>query len=449
MVWSVDWMCVREREECCDVMWAVFCRYEHAVHVGSLSTCDLFISTEPTTTNITNTTQPCSMMTLESLITWTAIYIMVGLFVIFFNSLVLLSFFKNKSLRTRTNYFIASLAWADFLVGAVSIPGWLAIIVTSCDGNSLIVQTWTAFDMLAGIGSIFHLMALSWDRLCAIVWPLRHRLYSRRKYICILCMVWGLSTVVSGLSVIGNKRNKKAYNVSVIVLCFFVPLIAIIVAQGTIFYRIHQGRHRSEQRSSRHIKREIRAAKTISIMIMLFVIGWLPFFTISLLNYIKTVVYSSHAIMAVKFLQYSNSFFNPVLYAQKFPEFRKAYVAMLCACCKDKKELFQNSQNPSCTYYRTGTYRTVIVRSPKYSRRFTSENTPHSSSRPPSPPSPAERQGNDRTKPKTDRLSSDEVEHVTLQLSDASKDEWSFRCIKFVNSASLDMYRISLRLEKT
>lgn len=330
---------------------------------------------------------------------------MVAIFVIFFNSLVLLSFLKNKSLRTRTNYFIASLAWADLLVGAISIPGWLAIIIAGCGGSSLLLSVWTAFDMLAGIGSIFHLMALSWDRLCAIVWPLRHRLYSRRKYIGILCLVWGLSSVVSGLSVIGNKNDTKTYNVSVIILCFFVPLLGIVIAQGTIFYRIHRARDRSgEHRSSRHIKREIRAAKTISIMIMLFVLGWLPFFIMALVNYIKHVAYSPNAVMAVKFLQYSNSFFNPILYAQKFPDFRRAYAAMLCAFCKDKQEQFANHYNPSCTYYRTGTYRSVVVRSPNHTRKLNSELSRNSTSLAPSPASPQVEE-----KLKTD--SEEQVEH--------------------------------------
>ncbi|KAK3750706.1 hypothetical protein QZH41_017260, partial [Actinostola sp. cb2023] len=391
----------------------------------------------PSTTNITNNSQSDNMMTLESNITWTAIYVFVGIFIIFFNALVLLSFFKNKSLRTRTNYFIASLAWADFLVGAISIPGWLAIILTGYDGNSLLGQVWTAFDMLAGIGSIFHLMALSWDRLCAIVWPLRHRLYTRRKYIGILCLVWGFSIVVSGLSVIGNQRNKKAYNVSVIVLCFFLPLVGIVVAQGTIFYQIHQTRYRREQRSIRHIKREIRAAKTISIMIVLFVIGWLPFFTIALINYITTVAYSAHAVLAVKFLQYSNSLFNPILYAQKFPEFRRAYAAMLCSCFKDKNEQYKKNLNPSCTYYRTGIFRSVDGRSPQASHRFTTDHFHESASMVLSQSSPKE-------KGKDDAASTHlQVSESSISTTDFDTDEEDFGENEDLSPLQIDWYKHS------
>lgn len=311
------------------------------------------------------------MLSLESVIAWNAIYILTGIFVILFNVLVLLSFFKNKFLRTRTNYFIASLAWADFLVGAISIPGWIAIVLTTYNKNTpheLLIQIWTSFDMLAGIGSIFHLMALSWDRFCAIIWPLRHRLYTKKKYAYILCMVWAFSTLISGLSIKGNEENPKVYNILVIVFCFFLPLFVIMVAQGTIFVKIHQTRRAREQRGINNIKREIRAAKTISIMIFLFIIGWLPFFTISLISYAKDITYSAHVIFAVKFLQYSNSFFNPILYAQKFPDFRRTYVAMLCACFKSNNDRYKHAFDPS---YRSGTYRSVLVQSPQVKRRWT------------------------------------------------------------------------------
>ena len=42
-------------------------------------------------------------------------------------------------------------------------------------------------------------------------------------------------------------------------------------------------------------------------------------------------VLPAHSVCAVKLLQYSNSLFNPILYGQNFPEFRNAYVRMLCS----------------------------------------------------------------------------------------------------------------------
>ena len=43
-----------------------------------------------------------------------------------------------------------------------------------------------------------------------------------------------------------------------------------------------------------------------------------------------------HAVFAVKLLQYGNSMFNPILYAKKFPEFRRTYIALLCPWRSEK-----------------------------------------------------------------------------------------------------------------
>lgn len=44
------------------------------------------------------------------------------------NSLVILVFYRERRLRRRTNYYIISLATADFLVGLIGIP--FAVLVS-------------------------------------------------------------------------------------------------------------------------------------------------------------------------------------------------------------------------------------------------------------------------------------------------------------------------------
>lgn len=193
------------------------------------------------------------------------------------------------------------------------------------------MEIWYVFEILGGVGSILHLMALSWDRLCAIVWPLRHRSYTKAKYLVIIFTTWSLASLVSGLSVLGNRVSPQEYNMSVICLCFFLPLILIFVAQGITLVTIKRNTAKFNHNST--LKRDVRAAKTIAIMIGLFLIGWLPFFSLGLVRYVNDdfSVLPAHAIFAVKLLQYSNSLFNPILYGQKFPEFRKAYIKILCS----------------------------------------------------------------------------------------------------------------------
>ena len=269
------------------------------------------------------------------LIIWTLLHGLIALAIIFANALVIASFVKNANLRTRTNYLITSLALADLLVGLVSVPGWLVLVHKEQEHDSAwyktVIEAWYVFEILGGVGSILHLMALCWDRLCAIVRPLRHRSYSKRKYSMIIFLTWFSATLVSGLSVPGNKITKRVYNMSVICLCFFLPLSLIFVAQGITLFTIKRKTAKLHQNTK--LRRDVRAAKTIAIMIGLFLIGWLPFFTLGLVQFAggNLAVLPAHSVCAVKLLQYSNSLFNPMLYGQNFPEFRNAYVRMLCS----------------------------------------------------------------------------------------------------------------------
>lgn len=279
-----------------------------------------------------------TVLSFSSQVTWSLLYSLLALAIIFFNTLVILSFAKNKQLRTRTNFFIVSLGCADLLVGLVSLPWYTTLILTKYSNRvevpDALDEIWVAFDILAGVSSILHLTALSWDRFCAIVWPLKHRSYTKRKYLIILCVVWLCTTMISFLSIIGNDRAFQIYNIAVIILCFFVPLITIFVAHGLIMFTIKRKTRKNYKNSKR--RREIRAVKTICIMIFVFVIGWLPFFILSLISFVNpgtANILPWDAIFAVKLFQYSNSVFNPILYAKKFPEFRKAYFILVCWCC--------------------------------------------------------------------------------------------------------------------
>ena len=275
-------------------------------------------------------------MPYEILVPWAVAYSVVAAAILFGNGLVIISFAKKTFLRTHTNYFIVSLAATDWFVGIISIPWWIIVLFISHEKETwyaYLHDIWVIFDILGGVGSILHLVALSWDRFCAIVWPLSHRIYTSRRYLFILALIWSVAIPVALSSKPGMASAPKAYNVTVIVLCFFVPLFIVCGTQAAVVISIHKNRVQNSYRFKRSLRKEVRVAKTVIIMIALFIIGWLPFFTLSLVTYIKPEIMPSwQAICAVKFLQYGNSAVNPMLYAHKFPHFRKAFAAILCPC---------------------------------------------------------------------------------------------------------------------
>ena len=271
------------------------------------------------------------------IIPWAVAYSIVALVVLLGNGLVIVSFWKNTFLRTHTNYFIVSLAATDCFVGIISIPWWIVVTFAGQMQEekwyALLHNTWVMFDILGGVGSILHLVALSWDRLCAVVWPLRHRIYTGKRYLFTLALIWTVAIPVAICSKPGMKLAPKAYNLSVIILCFFIPLFIVCITQAIVLISLRLSNIHITYKLRRNLRNEVRVAKTVFLMIAFFMIGWLPFFTLSLISYVKPQISPTwQAICAVKFLQYSNSAINPVLYAHKFPQFRRAFAALLCPC---------------------------------------------------------------------------------------------------------------------
>ncbi|EDO35569.1 predicted protein, partial [Nematostella vectensis] len=200
-----------------------------------------------------------SRMEIGELLIWCIVNGVLSFSAIFGNSLIILSFVRFKKLRTRTNYFIVGLAVADFLVGLISMPMWIASMITvwlrtTSWMRSVLYRAFLALDAFAGISSILHLMLISLERMFAIGWPIYHRVSMHGRT--------------------GHDRSTK--------LTF-----------------------------------------TLFIVIGLFVVTWLPFFVVRfVLQECAMFCISWRFFYFTKFLHFSNSGLNPIVYGFRIPEYR-------------------------------------------------------------------------------------------------------------------------------
>ncbi|EDO36816.1 predicted protein, partial [Nematostella vectensis] len=265
------------------------------------------------------------------------IYVMIAILAVVGNALVVGSFIRHARLRTFTNYFVASLAVADIIVGLISIPMWTAFVILHPLSLTYpgYVMTYTVLDIFAGITSILHLMVISLERFYAVAYPVRHRNTNAWVYYICLVFVWVVPAVFAGTSEHFRKADKKVYMITMFAVFFLLPLFVILLAYAGI-WRVVRNRviPQATQRSS-NLKRDMRVIVTIALVIALFVISWLPFFIINMLiTFCKNCVigfkglpplYSAHLLLFVKVMHYFNSAVNPVCYAVKIPEFRRAF----------------------------------------------------------------------------------------------------------------------------
>lgn len=264
-------------------------------------------------------------------------YVIIAVFAIFGNGLVVGSFIRHRYLRTFTNYFVVSLAVADMSVGLISIPMWMMVLLGSIS-DPMFFTVYTSLDIFAGTTSIFHLMFISLERVYAIVFPVRHRNINSAVYYVSLVFVWLWPAIMSGVSVPLRKYDKHL-NILVLFIVFFVlPLVVILVAYGGIWKTVRtRVMPQATAAGKRSLKRDMRVIVTIALVILFFVISWMPFFILNLVAvYCSQCMkgYQTDLLLFIKFMHYSNSAVNPIVYAVKIPEFRRAFRQLvgLCLC---------------------------------------------------------------------------------------------------------------------
>ena len=82
----------------------------------------------------------------------------------------------DKQLQTISNYFLFSLAIADFIVGVISIPFFtVGFIMEKWPFSGWLCDTWLSIDYLASNASVMNLLVISLDRYFSVTRPLSYR----------------------------------------------------------------------------------------------------------------------------------------------------------------------------------------------------------------------------------------------------------------------------------
>ena len=162
--------------------------------------------TEAATNNSENATQGSSRIVpskAEGIALCTA-FLLVFVFVVVGNLLTIVLFAVNRSLRKRSLFLVINMAFADLMLGTVSLPlyihsvgynfelwkgGWPRSLFIFC----VIVDTF--FTQASLISAAF----ISGERFYAIYWPFKHRTLSMRAYRIIIFTVWVLALLFTAL----------------------------------------------------------------------------------------------------------------------------------------------------------------------------------------------------------------------------------------------------------
>lgn len=171
---------------------------------------------------------------------------------IFGNTLVITAVVREHSLKSPANYFVASLAAADFSVGVLLIPfeAITQLLNRRWIFGDVWCDLWHSFDVLLSTASILNLCVISLDRYWAICTPLSYpsRMNSKRAY-WFITLVWILAVVISLPAIFwwrGVRHDEVkpgtcpftddvGYVISSSCISFYIPLAVMLF----VYYKIY------------------------------------------------------------------------------------------------------------------------------------------------------------------------------------------------------------------
>lgn len=256
------------------------------------------------------------------------------------NGLVIGAYVSDKWLqRTIRHTFIIGLAIADFFIGVVPLPIWMYITYSDYHDfplNWTLYQVYITADIFIGSTSILQLTGISVERTYAVITPVKHRLLNRRNIYIAVAVSWLFSAGLASIQPLQyGTQWQRTYTVFLAIVCFFIPTTVITTAYLSIFIAIKTKKATTRYRKSRNtLAKEVRLSFTVAIITLVFVITWLPLFSVTMLatfnpGILPSSPNSERVLSFVKWMHYCSSALNPFLYAYRHKELQRTMLLLL------------------------------------------------------------------------------------------------------------------------
>ncbi|XP_040924772.1 trace amine-associated receptor 13c-like [Betta splendens] len=272
----------------------------------------------------------------------------ISLLTVTLNLLVIISISHFKQLHTPSNLLLLSLAVSDFIVGLLMlfqielIDGCWLLGDIMCSLYLYLVYIITA----ASLGTM---VLISVDRYVAICYPLHYSTkVTQQKVKIFISLCWLFSVMYQGMNVKDNLQQPGRFNscfgeciiafnciarITDLVVSFIVPITVIVVLYVRVFVVAVSQAHAVRSHiavvslAPRSLKvtakrSELKAARTLGVLIGVFLMCLLPYYCISLSGNDK--IFETPAAAVVIYFYYFNSCINPAIYAFFYSWFRKS-----------------------------------------------------------------------------------------------------------------------------
>ncbi|XP_067278188.1 trace amine-associated receptor 7d-like [Pseudorasbora parva] len=260
-----------------------------------------------------------------------------SVFTVFLNLLVIISITHFKQLHTPTNVLILSLAVADLIAGLILLP---------VQGMQLIEPCWYFGEIFCSIfllilyvvvtASLGNLIIISVDRYIAVNDPLQYPMKVTNSRVVVSIVVnWVFSFIYNFYLlyeyILCPERNHTCIGECIIYVkleniiidafvCLVAPCWVIVSLYVKICFVAKQQARQMNSITDKKIKSEKKAARTLGIVVLVYLLCWMPYYLTSL-----SVGHNENDTLIINVMYWivcMNSCMNPLIYAMFYRWFR-------------------------------------------------------------------------------------------------------------------------------
>ncbi|XP_037306007.2 adenosine receptor A2a-like [Pungitius pungitius] len=310
------------------------------------------ISSAPPSSNSTSSLPPS---TPYLNVAYVAAEVAIALLSVAGNLLVCAAVGLERRLRTVTNYFLVSLAAADVCVGAVAIPCAVLTDIGLPRHNLYLCLLMLSVLIMFTQSSIFSLLAVAVERYVAIFMPLRYgAVMTPRNAALVILATWLLAFLIGLVPLMGWHKTPagagSCFFVAVVDMtymvyfnffaCVLTPLVIMFLIYAKIFVavkrqvrRIASERGEGRARAAAGLRREVKTAASLFLVLFLFAGCWIPLHVINcFLLLCPHCPVPLELLLTAILLSHANSAVNPFLYAYTMAAYRDAFRAIFMRC---------------------------------------------------------------------------------------------------------------------
>ncbi|XP_028393151.1 beta-2 adrenergic receptor-like [Dendronephthya gigantea] len=270
------------------------------------------------------------------------------------NILVILSYFKNSRLRTKSNIPLLSLGFSDLLVTAVVLPLHATrMVMESYGGHNCVLWTFVRLMSYFSAGvSLLVVTFISIERFITLAYPYRYQnILTRVRMKVILAVIWCITfaLVVSHIALIPYK--------TFLALAAFLVIICIVMLLSiwTWIYKLlrnHKRRITTSQSPSQigteaknqTPRQTYRNTRTTGAIVVGLILCYLPLVLMLCYYYTESTNFMTMYLLTPwgEMILLDHSFFHPLYVFWRMSEFRQTARLLICqlkCCVRDMRDI--------------------------------------------------------------------------------------------------------------